>query len=652
MRFKFTAFLLVLNAIAFGLIAFLNHQAQENGPQINGLSGRIGREVIEADRIELQGLGLEAPLVLTRKGSTWAITEPIQWPANFFAVNRILNQLQFLEEDASFSVEEIAKTGQGLEDYGLKNPLLKLTIGSGKDNVSLSIGSPTDIGNNVYLLGPENQKIYVVGRKVIDSLQVDRADLRSRKIFEIPVFEVEALGLQIRTASTTGNGELKVRIARTGTGWILEAPLNAEADPSRVSNVINTLSAVKVGRFIEQDASDTVLQGLESPFMRVTLQGNKRQQTLLLGNKDPAAQGEPTYFARLEDNPTVFTVQAAPFDELRKAQEDLRERNFMNFDPAALNAIHITEGDLQIRLQKLETGEWQVIRSDSDSDINPHRADDTVMLELMKSLKGLRASGFASDSPTPTDLERFGFNTPRRSITLINANGSETTLLLAHPEEENKKLYARLDGTDFIYEVERRPTLTALSLNELKYRNRTLDTLPEAARIQSIKLENLESGTVVFEYSQNEAFTPWAARLAKLPDTERTAILQLIEDIRNFKVKNYLFDRYQDAYPVDKEKTLPWTFRLTAQILLPGDEAALKDERSYVFTKRLSGTVQAGSSAKQNTIFEIQQATLDALYALTEDMPLPPEATGEPVPAPKAVDPVPAPATPAIPADT
>ena len=152
MRFKFTVFLLALNVIAFGLIAYLNHQARQIEPSTGGLSRQIGRELIDADRIELHGRGIETPRILERKGSTWHLIEPMQWSANYFAINRILNQLQFLEEEASFSVDEIEKTGQSLADYGLENPLLKIVIAKGDETVSISIGTLTEIGNNVYFL--------------------------------------------------------------------------------------------------------------------------------------------------------------------------------------------------------------------------------------------------------------------------------------------------------------------------------------------------------------------------------------------------------------------------------------------------------------------------------------------------------------------
>ena len=644
MRFKFTILLLALNIVTFGLVLFLSKRAEHTGTHNGGLSGMIGREVIEADRIELSGKKLEVPRVLERDGSSWRITQPMQWSANYFAINRILNQLQFLEEEASFSIDEITQTGQSLADYGLDDPWLKLTIGQQNQSIELSIGTRTEIGNNFYLLGPGGEDVFVVNRQVIDSLLIDLGDLRNREIFNIPVFEIDALSLQTKAPETIGNGDFKVRLARTNSGWIFEAPLSAVADPARVANTISTLTAAKVVEFKEQETSDPILLGLENPSMRVTLHGNKRRQTLIIGNKDPAATGKPTYFARLEDNPTVFTVAAAPFDELRKAQDALRERSFMSFEPDTLTSIDLTEGELQIRLQKLETEIWQVIGSNAGADIQPRHADPEVIDKLKNDLLTLRASGFAVDSPSPTDLDRLGFNQPRRSITLTQNGGEETTLLLAHPESENEQLYARNDRAEYIYKVDRRATLRMLPLNAAYYRNRTLDTLPEAARISACKLENLTTGAILFEHTLGDKEASWEDALSDTPETERSATLVLLHTIRNFAVKSFLIDGYEDAYPVDSETTRPWVYRLSAELLLPGDATDRSDTRTYVFTDRLSGTIQVGGSELHDSIFEIPQHTLDALYSLTETMQLSPEATGAPIPQIAPIEPVPEPA--------
>jgi len=643
MRFKFTVFLLALNVVTFGLIVYLASRDSGADAASSGLSARIGREIIEADRIELSGKGLDSPRVLRRNGSDWNITEPLEWAANYFAVNRILNQLQFLEEEASFPVDELRRSGQSLADYGLENPALSLKIAEDGQAIELSIGTFTDIGNNVYLLGPEKKRIYVVSREVIDSLLVDLADLRTREIFSIPVFEVEALGVQLRGSSNGGNGELKVRLAKTGKGWIFESPVNAEADPTLVANTINQLSSAKVIEF-PPDASDPNLQGLESPSMRVTLFGNKRRQTLLIGNRTPTTNGKPAYFAKLEDNPTVFTVAAAPFDELAKAQEALRERNFLKFDPDALTAINISEEDREIRLQRLESGnEWQVIQSTESEAIQPYRADPAIMTELIEDLRSLRASGFVVDSPTESDLARLGFNDPRRSVSFRLDGEAALELTLAHPRDENEKLYAKSSDAAFIYEVERRPTLRLLPLNALDYRNRILEKLPEAARVQSVAVTDSETGETLLERAL-EGDRGWVDTLSEYPETEAAAVLALVDAIRQTEVDAYLYTGFTpEAYRVDDERTLPWRYRLTAEIVLPGDETDRIETREIVLTERLSGTVQVGGSERHNAVFEISRRMLDALYVLTGDLEPPPEAGDEPVPDPEPVEPVPAP---------
>ncbi|MFP4674164.1 MAG: DUF4340 domain-containing protein, partial [Opitutales bacterium] len=508
MRFKFTLLLLALNIITFGLIFFVHFYTSDSPDEGNGLSALFGREIVEAERIELDGKKLENPRILQREGADWRIVEPISWLANHFAVNRILNQLQFLEAEARFSVKELKQTGQSLEDYGLEEPVVRLQVSGHGEPLSLQIGTSTDVGNNVYLLGPDERYVYVVNRALINDLMVDLEDLRSNDIFNIPVFEVEAISVQMQTSErqeeeNAENGTLKVRLARSGDGWSFETPLSAKADSDLVSNTINALSATTVQSFLETDTGDSDPYGLETPSLRVTLHGNGRRQTLLLGDYDNASEGQRTYFAKLEDNPTLFTVEAEPFDTLRKAQEDLRERNFMTFDASALNAIRISDNEREVNLQKLETDAWQVLKHESGNDVRPYRADSEIMNELIEGLVSLRATGFAADDPTASDLERLGFENPERSVELSFSGGETRTLRFAHPRRENGKLYAQNEGKKFIYLVDREPILDLLSLNALHYRTRELDKLPEAARITAFKLVHLPTGEIIEAHEIN-----------------------------------------------------------------------------------------------------------------------------------------------------
>lgn len=646
MRFKFTIFLLGLNLIIFGLILYLTNKSDSFESSSSNLSGLIGKNLIEAEAIELQSSVLAQPWVLSRKGSDWNITEPIVWKANYFAVNRILNQLQFIEEKASFTIDEITNTGQSLSDYGLEKPLVELIISEGQDRLILSIGAPTEIGNNIYMLGPDRERIYVVGREFMDDLPVSLDELRNREIFDIPVFEVSELSVQIKSeAGSNSNDNLKARLSNTTGQWRFESPLSTAADPALVSNTINTLASLKVGRFIEDGTGDPATQGLENPSMRITLHGNKRRQTLLIGNEDPSDQASSAaqLFARIEGNPITFTVDSRPFKNLIEAQESLRERNFMSFDEADLSGIYITEGNREIRLQKIETGDWQVLESSGNGEIQPNKADLEVLTALFQDLRQLRAKNFVVDAPNNVDLERLGFNSPRRVVSLRFNNRDPMILELAHPEEENIKLYARTLLKPSIYEVERRPTLQALPLNSLHYRNRNIETLPQAAIIKRFSLTNQLNDETVFSYELTEEKT-WINLLDEMGTAEAEAVSTLLNNLRSFSVKTYLRDEYSEAYILDPEKSLPWTYRLEAEIILPGGDVEQTKDLEYFFTERLSGTSQIGASKTHKAVFELKLDLIEALYVLNENMVLPPESLGQPVEEPLTPAPVPEPA--------
>jgi len=640
MRFKFTLLLLALNLLAAGALYYLEREPAKDGGE-DGLAAKIGRRVADASRIELREADAE-PRVLEQRDASWRLVEPLEWRANRFAVNRILNQLQFLEQQAVFPVEDVKQSDQTLEDYGLAEPAFTLVIGEGDEALALRFGAPTDVGKSVYLLGPEGRRIHVVSRQVLGDLMIAPEDLRAREIFDIPVFETQAIHLQAPSGEETdGGSSLKVRLVRSNGGWKFEAPLSAEADGALVSKTLNRLASTKVLRFVEPEARDPSLHGLDSPSLRVTLRGNQRSQTLLLGNKD--ASGEQTaYFARLKNAPTVFTVQAAPFDELRQAQESLRDRSVLSFDPDNVNAVEIEGGDRLIRLQRLETGGWQIISNGAGESIDPLRADAGRIRELLASLQTLEASDFAVDDPAPSDLARLGFDSPRRAIRLLRSGDREPIeLKLAHPNDENQRLFAQANQAKTIYEVPRRPTLEFVPLNVAHYRDRTLETLPEAAVVESIRIETIDTGEDVFAASLPETADSWQKALPDRSDAVRAAVQTIVETLRSFRVEKYLQDTYPESgYALDEEKTLPWRYRLRATIMLPGGDEPQREKRIYTFTERLSSERQIGGSPRFGAVFRASQPLIDAMDLLIDPMAPPPEAKGEAPEAPDSPEPI------------
>ncbi len=610
MRFKLTILLVLLNAALFLLIYFL--EKKPVNPPL-GLGTILPEGVVEAtDKLQISGRDMSEDWIIEKENGVWQIISPVNWQANLFAVNRIFNQLQFLEKVTSFPVSEINRAGQSLEDYGLDPEGAILTLFHNGNQTNIGIGKTTEIGNRLYILSPDRKVVHVVNRHLLDSITVDLDTLRSQEIFDIPLFEVRSLNLKIE--------DLPVRITRDGEGWSFETPIEVPADTTRVEMAINNLTGI---RLIGFSSEETGPQGLENPTMRLTLEGNNRRQTILVGN---ALEGEsltPQYFAKLENKPTTFTLPAQPFEDFFAAQERLRERNFVQLAPESLTSLEIFVGESTTQLQKLEQGAWQVTARDTNGSVITWPADTKLTMEIIDALLNLRAVRFVTDSPSATDLVDFGLNDPQRRI-ILHAGEEEKTILMGDPDLDRRRIYVKIAEAPFVYQIEENEVLTLLQSRPLHYRRRDLVEQPHAARILSIELVNLTDDSVLIsvnnpggeEEGRESEGEGISAAIETLPEADREAAEELFRQMRKFTVKSYLKDQFTDGYDLG-EKTLPWKYLLKSTLHLPGGAEDQIRQLNFYFTERLGGTTQIGGSPEYSAIFELDQKLIDAIFHFT-----------------------------------
>lgn len=626
MRFKLTLFLLVLNFVAGYFIYRLEQQSSTAADSVSQ-DKRVFQDDINAiDRlsITINAERLNETRILQRQKESWQITEPIDWPANQHAIQQILTQLQFLEQEISFSLNDLAKRGQTLADYGLEDPILTLTYSTPtQEPQSLKIGTPTEMGSRVYVLHPNGDEVLVVDKTLLEILSLNLEDLRSQQIFDIPIFEVRAFNVQV--------GDNRVRIEKEDEQWQLATPIQAPANPNRMEVTLTELANLRALRLLPPSEANSTELGLLTPQMRVTLGGNNRRKTLILGNTVPAKQDaeEPAplaYYAKLENNPTLFTVPAQPFKPLFSAQDTLRETKFLQWDQQALTGITVAQGNRSITLQKLEatqeneaTQQWQTLTRTDSGELVTQPADINVINQLLQNLQELEVLRFVSDAPSPSDLTTFGFDEPNAAVTLQLANQESITLELGQspPKADNPKqvntrnIYARLQSEDFVYEVRSR-VLALTTTNPLHYRIRSLETLPKAASITQLKVTSLTSDNVLFEHSIDPTQTTWPIALEKLTDKEKGAALNLLDFIKtDFKVAHYINSKFAEL------PDIPWQYKLEIEINLPGGEQDQKTTREYFFSKRLNGSNQIGGSPQFDVTFVVTQEFLDAFFTLS-----------------------------------
>ncbi|WP_309399366.1 DUF4340 domain-containing protein [Cerasicoccus maritimus] len=656
MRWKLTFVLLLLNAAAFAYLYYLDNREDPRAAQAADTS------LVLPESSDIVGItvtsrgedGQDQVRSLKKDDRTgWQIDQPVKWPANENAVQKILDQLRFLEKETRIPLSDIEKHGQGLADFGLDPAKFELILTARDgEKTKLEIGSPTQMGNRLYIMAPGGKEVLVVGDELLGSIAAPLSELRNQRIFDVPVFELESLSVQSQAQ--------RIRLVKGADGWSFETPVPAKADDQLVQNTLALIVGQRVVRLIPTGQISPELAGLTTPSLRVTLGGNNRRQTLLLGGEVPnlPENTPPQYYARLEnggDDTTIFTVNQKPFEHLTRAQEELRERRILRFDPAKVTALEINRAGKTLTLQRLEARSadeppaWQsVAKGANGGPVKTEAASTSLVDALITELHKLEVVAFVSDAPAPSDLEAWGLTDPVAKVT-IKASQDWTLLLgnnISASNETNpphwanpRNLYAKTADKASVYAVDL-GILGAMRADALAYRSRTLTSLPKDARVESIKITDLEANKVLFEQSIKTDSQTWPTALAD-DNVDRAEILTIVDTLKDFHVKEYLMPEFKEL------PNLPWRYRLDADIIIPGGDGS-SEKRSYSFTIR-DGIRQVGGSPQQKVTFLLTSDLIDALFPLTlgKNPPGAPRSPEEVLDAPvDATKNQPAPATP------
>ncbi len=627
MRSKVTLVLLFLNVALFFFIFYFEQGWRTERNSLEARRRVLGPEAATIRTIEVTGPGPGSSFSLERRGDAWFITKPVEWPANLNAVSRILNELQILERETSFSTRDLEKNGQKLADYGLEQPRLTVSFTSGDARAPgaapgratvLRIGDTTKVGENLYMLSPDGTSVDVVRRSLAESLSIPFEQLRSDIVFSIPVFEARALSLQ--TAAPSG---VRVRLDREGSQWLFRTPVNARAGKNATELAINALNGLRVKSFILQTPPASAPSA--APSLRVTLEGNNRHETLFVG---APTDGDHVFQAQLEDRNAIFTVQIPDslMETLRNAANDLRDRHVLDFDANQVTSIALSAPNQpELALQRLEApagghdAGWQIIRRGGGAPgAQTVPADAGAVQALLEQLERLTALRFQSDAPTASDLEDWGFNRPEREIALTLAGGSTTqvTLQIGLPTRRENVAYARIAGSHSVYAIEP-DILRQTSASPLAWRERLLSSLPASARITSLTLTNAADNAVVYSRKLADGET-WEAALAAEPPARKAALLSVLESLRTLRAASFVQEGFPEkVFAAGEVRT--WKYRLDATVALPGGAAGGQvNTMTLWLAERTGGSEQLAGSKDLGVVFSIEQPLLDALWTLTQ----------------------------------
>ena len=661
MRTKVTLVLVFLNVALFFFIFKFERQWRTEAASLEARRRVLGAEAADIRSIQVTSEAAGGSFTLVKRQDMWLLSSPLDWPANPHAVRSILDELQLLENEISFPVQDLAKSGQSLAEFGLDTPSVTIAFTSGDVAAGrtptptvLRLGDTTKTGKRLYLLSPDGERIHVVNRAHLGSVMLAVDQLRADTLLTIPVFEAQALNIQTSTVDATraaATTNVRTSIRLEGGRWKFDAPITDRANKTALEDTINRLNALRPKAFV---SAPTGPAPSAAPTLRIGLEGNNRRETLFLG--EPVAPATPTappstttdYYAQVGDRSAVFTVAVSAdlIQALRNAPEKLREKRFLDFTPASVTSLILAEpvqpNQAPLTLQRLEAapadaatrdGAWQLVRrGDATQGLQTVPADAPSVQRLLARLARLEAraeNGFVSDNPSGAQLESWGFNRPDREVTLTFPAApaspgapATTTLVLQLGTDTNRNVFARVgsDPRASVYAVEA-GILDEIPLSPLDWRDRQVLTVPANGRIAALKLAHLGTKQTLLDTTPDAAGQPTVA--GRAPE----AVTQLAEQLRSVRAQRFLAGSLTDRIFVGGAER-EWTYQLDVTVTLPGGATGSQTAvRTFLLTERVGGTEQFAGDRVLDAVFQLEQPVLDALSRLTLRDPGPPADT-------------------------
>jgi hypothetical protein len=351
---------------------------------------------VEADAIEEITLTAGGETTTVRKTEgTWRMTAPQAVDADQTEVSNLTSNLASLELN-----RVIDENASNLGEYGLAQPAIQISFKAANGvSGALNLGDKTATQADLYAAKPGESRVFVVSAFQESTFNKKPFDLRDKRVLHFERDKVDSLEIAL------GGGAPPMQFGRTGSDWVVRAPVQSRGEYSAIEGILTKLSTTNMTKLVEASATEPAVlakYGLDQPAATITLGAGSTRATLALGREEDGA-----VYARDQSRAMVFAVDPSLLSDLKKPVEDYRDKDLFDFRGFNASRLRIVRGSETLEFQKVSAGEgavdrWQRVGSGGATiDLNAAMMDD-----FLSKLTALRAQSFV------TALDNTGLNPP------------------------------------------------------------------------------------------------------------------------------------------------------------------------------------------------------------------------------------------------
>jgi hypothetical protein len=389
--------------------------------------------LFEAEDVESLTLsGKNGPVTLERvDASAWNMTEPVEALGDSATVSDFLSLLKQLN-----FIRIVEETPEDISVFGLDTPSLQISLSlkNGKER-GIRIGDDHPMGGKIYLTRAGEDKV-LTASVARNQLDLSVYELRDKSVLTFDTSQVIKL-------ERVRNDKALTFEKKENTWSLSEEVSTARGDADEILNLINTIRAARIKKFIDERPETLAPFGLDQPTLRLTLTDSKSDTTfsLLVG-----IEKDKEYYAKTVSGKNVFAIDKEFFDRLNNSRlVDFMKKTLIDLkgDEVASLAIRAEGEDIRIVRNEDDKQKWTLEHPVKE------RANSAAVNNLLFDLKDIRVAEFIKTSAT--DLKPFGLGPPKKKLIVTDKDGKDWSLSLGELTTKKNHHFAQRTGEEAVF---------------------------------------------------------------------------------------------------------------------------------------------------------------------------------------------------------
>jgi hypothetical protein len=253
----------------------------------------------------------------------------------------------------------------------------------------------------------------------------------STKILTIPDDQFQ----EIRVKKVTNE---VIHLTRETGKWRMTQPKPLPADQDAVSSMVTNLASFNADKVVEEKAEDLKAYGLTDPTLTITIKRKDgKTDEVLIGDDTPTGSGS---YAKLPNDPRVFTISSFVKSSLDKRPDDLRDKRLLTFDQDKLTRVELQAKGQVVEFGKDAQNEWQIVKP------RPLRADSSAVNGLVDKLKDAKMDLSATEDAA----KGFAAGMRVAVATVTDASGTQT---IEVRKDKDKNYFAKSSAVEGMYKI-------------------------------------------------------------------------------------------------------------------------------------------------------------------------------------------------------